>query len=273
MKFRDILDYAIGDFTVGKILAAVITFVICYLVIKVIFSLLSKVIDKTSLDIALKRYIKTGIKIILWFVTAIITVDALGVSTTSFVAAFSVVGLAASLAVQDSLSNLASGFMLLVTKPFKIGDFVEIDGVTGTVNIISLIHTKLLTADNKMVYVPNGKVISAKIVNYTTEAQRRVDIEISASYDAPISTVREALLKAVEKTELFEETPEKPFAAVLSYDDSSIRYVVKAWTMTDKYWQAYYALNEEIKTEFDEYGIEMTYNHINVHMIEDKKNR
>ena len=85
MKFRDILDYAIGDFTVGKILAAVITFVICYLVIKVIFSLLSKVIDKTSLDIALKRYIKTGIKIILWFITAIITVDALGVSTTSFV--------------------------------------------------------------------------------------------------------------------------------------------------------------------------------------------
>jgi len=273
MKFRDILDYAIGDFTVGKILAAIITFVICYAVIRVIFSLLSKLIEKTSLDVALKRYIKMGIKIVLWFITAIITVDALGVSTTSFVAAFSVVGLAASLAVQDSLSNLASGIMLLITKPFKIGDFVEIDDVSGTVAIISLIHTKLLTVDNKMVYVPNGKIISAKIVNYTAEKKRRVDMEICASYDAPIATVREALLKAVEKTELFEDKPEKPFAAVLSYDDSSIRYTLKAWTRTEKYWDAYYALNENIKTEFDEYGIEMTYNHINVHMIEDKKDR
>lgn len=273
MKFRDVLDYAIGDFTVGKILAAVITFVVCYAIIKIIFSFVSRLIEKTSLDVALKRYIKAGIKIILWFITAIITVDALGVSTTSFVAAFSVVGLAASLAVQDSLSNLASGIMLLVTKPFKIGDFVEIDGVSGTVAIISLIHTKLLTVDNKTVCVPNGKIISAKIVNYTAEEKRRVDMEICASYDAPITAVREALLKAVEKTELFEDKPEKPFAAVLSYDDSSIRYIVRAWTKTEKYWDAFFALNENIKAVFDEYGIEMTYNHINVHMIENKKDR
>lgn len=273
MKFREILDYAIGDFTVGKILAAVITFVICYAIVKIVFSFISKFIEKTSLDFALKRHMRAGIKVILWFITAIITVDALGVSTTSFVAAFSVVGLAASLAVQDSLSNLASGIMLLITKPFKIGDFVEIDDISGTVGIISLIHTKILTIDNKIVYVPNGKIIATKIINYTAENKRRIDMEICASYDAPIATVREALLKAVEITEMFDKTPEEPFAAVLSYDDSSIRYVLRAWTDTEKYWDAYFRLNENIKTEFDEYGIEMTYNHINVHMIEDKKDR
>lgn len=266
MKFEEILDYSIGSFTVGKILAAVIAFVICYLAIKIIIRLLNKILEKTSMDSALRKYLKAAVKIVLYFITAVIVVDALGVSATSLVAAFSVVGLAASLAVQDSLSNLASGIMLLVTKPFKSGDFVEIDDVSGTVVIISLVHTKLLTIDNKMIYVPNGKVIATKIVNYTAQKKRRVDIEISASYDAPIENVRKSLLDAVEDVRLFSDSPQKPFAAVVSYDESSIKYVVRAWTETEKYWDAYFALNEMIKTEFDKNNVEMTYNHLNVHI-------
>lgn len=178
------------------------------------------------------------------------------------------VGLAASLAVQDSLSNLASGIMILVTKPFKIGDYVEADGVTGTVMMTGLIHTRIKAIDNKVIYVPNSKIIAAKIVNYTSQEKRRVDIEISASYDAPIEKVRKALLEAVENTDMFLDDPEKPFAAVLSYDDSSIKYVVRAWVETPKYWDAHFALMERIKTEFDNAGIEMTYNHLNVHLID-----
>ena len=268
MKFQDILNYSIGQFTVGKILAAVITFVICYIAIRFLTRIFAKLIDRTSIDGTLKKYLKIAIKVILYFIMAIIVVETLGISATSLVAAFSVVGLAASLAVQDSLANLASGVMLIVSKPFKSGDFVEIDDISGTVAIISIVHTKIVTIDNKMIFVPNSKITSSKIINYTAQEKRRVDLEISASYDSPIDTVRTAILKAVDDSELFIDKPQPPFAAVLSYDESSIRYVVRAWTTTKQYWDAYFALLENIKKEFDANGVEMTYNHINVHMIE-----
>ena len=267
-KLQSILNYSVGSFTVGKIFEAVIVFVICYFLIRIIMKVLKRVLGKTSLDATLSKIITAVIKFILCFITAIIVIDTLGVSATSLVAAFSVVGLAASLAVQDSLSNLASGIMILVAKPFKIGDYVEADGVTGTVMMTGLIPRTIKAIDNKVIYVPNSKIIAAKIVNYTSQEKRRVDIEISASYDAPIEKVRKALLDAVENTDMFLDDPEKPFAAVLSYDDSSIKYVVRAWVETPKYWDAHFALMERIKTEFDNAGIEMTYNHLNVHLID-----
>ena len=149
MKFQEILDYSIGQFTVGKILAAVITFVVGYLLIKVLVRIFAKLIDRTGVDGTLKKYLKIAIKIILYFILAIIVVDALGISATSLIAAFSVVGLAASLAVQDTLSNLASGVMLIVSKPFRSGDFVEIDDISGTVVIISIVHTKIVPLTTK----------------------------------------------------------------------------------------------------------------------------
>lgn len=266
-KIHEVLDYSVGAFTVGKILSAVITFVICFFIIKILMKLTERLLGKLSIDDTLKKIIRSAIKIILYFITAIIVIDTLGISATSLVAAFSVVGLALSLAVQDSLSNLASGIMLLVTKPFKIGDYVEADDVSGTVAIIGLIHTRITTVDNKITYVPNSKIISAKIVNYTAQEKRRVDIEVSASYDAPIDKVRAALLESIKTVGKFIDEPAKPFAAVLSYDESSIKYVVRAWVKTEDYWDAHFALLEQIKTEFDKDGIEMTYNHLNVHMI------
>lgn len=178
-KLQEILNYAVGSLTIGKILGALITFVICYFAIKLIMRLLGQVLNRFSLDATLKKIIMTAIKLVLYFITVMIVIDALGISATSLVAAFSVIGLAASLAVQDSLSNLASGIMILVSKPFKIGDYVEVDGVSGTVAIIGLIHTRITTLDNKMIFVPNSKIISAKIVNYTAQEKRRVEIEIS----------------------------------------------------------------------------------------------
>lgn len=266
-KINEILNYAVGDFTVGKILSAVVVFVVCYVVLRILMRLFTRLLGHVHMDNTLRKIVLGAIKLLLYFIVAMVVIDTLGVSVTSLLAAFSVVGLAASLAVQDSLSNLASGIMLLVTKPFKIGDYVEIDDVGGTVQMISLIHTRITTIDNKMIYVPNSKIIAAKIVNYTQQEKRRVDLEISASYDAPIACVRQALLEAVAAVDLFTDTPAPPFAAVLSYDDSSIRYVVRAWVKTEAYWDARFALLEQIKVAFDKYGVEMTYNHLNVHMI------
>ena len=268
MKLEEILNYSVGSFTVGKLLAAVVTFVVLYIISKLLYSLIGKLIERTSLDGTLKKYFRLAVKLVMYFIIAVVVVETLGISPTSFIAAFSVLGLAASLAVQSTLSNVASGIMVMVSKPFKRGDFIEVDSESGTVASISLIHTKLLTIDNKKVYIPNSKISDSKIINYTSQENRRVDLEICASYDAPINTVREALIKAVEASEYFIDTPEKPFAAVLSYDESSIRYVVRAWTRTKDYWQAYFALTENIKYEFDRAKVEMTYNHINVHMTE-----
>lgn len=268
-KISEILNYSVGNFTVGKILSAVVVFVVCYLILRVLMRLFTRILSCVNMDETLRKILLAAIKLILYFLLAMVVIDTLGVSVTSLLAAFSVVGLAASLAVQDSLSNLASGIMLLVTKPFKIGDYVEIDDVSGTVKMISLIHTRITTIDNKMIYVPNSKIIATKIVNYTQQEKRRVDLEISASYDAPIETVRQSLLEAVSAVGLFSDTPAPPFAAVLSFDESSIRYVVRAWVKTEQYWDAYFALLEQIKIAFDKNGVEMTYNHLNVHMVKE----
>lgn len=270
-KLHEILNYAVGNFTVGKILTAVVVFVICYLVIRLIMRLLERVFARVHMDETLKKILKSAVKLVLYFITAMIVIDTLGVSVTSLLAAFSVIGLAASLAVQDSLSNVASGIVILVAKPFKIGDYVDIDEVGGTVAMISLIHTRITTPDNKMIYVPNSKIVSTKIVNYTEQDKRRVDLEIAASYDAPIETVRRSLLESVETVGKFLDAPAPPFAAVQAYDDSSICYVVRAWAHTADYWDARFALLEQIKTDFDRNGIEMTYNHLNVHMISESK--
>ena len=174
-KISEILKYSGGNFTVGKILSAVVVFVVCYLILRVLMRLFTRILSRVYMDETLRKILLAAIKLILYFLLAMVVIDTLGVSVTSLLAAFSVVGLAASLAVQDSLSNLASGIMLLVTKPFKIGDYVEIDEVSGTVKMISLIHTRITTIDNKMIYVPNSKIIATKIVNYTQQEKRRVD--------------------------------------------------------------------------------------------------
>lgn len=267
-KLQEILEYSVGSFTVGKILAAVIAFVICYLLMRVIMRLLTKLLNRFSMDETLRKVIRAGIKLVLYFIIAMIVIETLGVSVTSLLAAFSIVGLAASLAVQDSLSNLASGIMILVTKPFKLGDFIEVDDVSGSVAMIGLIHTRITTIDNKMIYVPNSKIIASKIINYTAQEYRRVDLEIAASYDAPIAAVRASLLASVETVGLFLSVPAPPFAAVQSYDESSVCYIVRAWVKTADYWDARYQLLEQIKTDFDARGIEITYDHLNVHLVE-----
>lgn len=268
-KLNEFLNYSVGSFTVGKILTAVAVFVICYLIAQGLLKLLRRVLARVNMDETLKKIVLGTVKLLLYFLIAMLVIDTLGVSVTSMLAAFSVVGLAASLAVQDSLSNLASGIMLLVTKPFKIGDYVEIDDVGGTVKMIGLIHTRVSTIDNKIIFVPNSKVIATKIVNFTQQEQRRVDLEITASYDAPIETVRQSLLEAVEAVGLFLDTPAPPFAAVQSYDESSICYIVRAWVKTEQYWDARFELLTQIKIAFDKNNVEMTYNHLNVHMMKD----
>ena len=187
------------------------------------------------------------------------------IDVTGVVALASVASLALSLALQDALSNVIGGFTLLTNHPFRSGDYVEIAGQSGTVQTIDITYTKLTTPDNKTISIPNSAVVASQIVNYSTSGTRRVDINVSASYNAPIATVKAALLRAADIDAVL-HTPDVPFAAVLGYGDSAINYTLRFWTTAADYWNAYFTINENIKREFDAAGVEMTYPHPNVHL-------
>ena len=258
------LDF-IKNLTLDTILPALMTLLVGVLVIRGILRLVKKSLAKTKLERAAVSLIRSLLKVALYGLLGMMVASKLGVDVTGVVALASVASLALSLALQDSLSNVIGGFLLLSNHPFHSGDYVEIGGQGGTVQTIDITYTKLTTADNKTISIPNSAVVASQIVNYSTSGTRRVDINVSASYDAPIENVKAALLKAAELDAVL-QTPAAPFAAVLGYGESAINYTLRVWTTADQYWNVFFTINENIKREFDKAGVEMTYPHLNVHM-------
>ena len=178
----------------------------------------------------------------------------MGIDVTSIVALASVLTLALSLALQNMVSNVIGGFTILYTHPFHSGDYVEIAGQGGTVKEINMTYTMLATADNKMISIPNSAVIAAQIVNYSTAETRRVEINVTASYDAPAQKVIDTLLVTADHKAILADPA--PFAALTSYGDSAISYTLRFWVKNADYWDAYFYVNQNIKTAFDENGID-----------------
>ena len=255
---------SIGDYAIGSALPAIILLAAGILLVRIIISIVNKVLTKVDLEIAAHKLIKASIRAVLYVLLGLIVADKLGIDVTGVVALASVLTLAISLSIQNALTNLISGFTLLHTHPFSSGDYVEIAGQSGTVLEISLTYTKLATADNKSVYIPNSAVTSAEIVNYTVLGTRRVSTTIAVSYDAPTELVLEALLEAGDVPTRLEDKP--PFAAMSSYGDHAIHYVLHVWSTTGDYWTTQFAVNEKIRKVFNEKGISMTYPHLNVHL-------
>ena len=235
------------------------------LTIRVILKLVDKSISRTRLEKAAVTLIHSSLKVVLWLLLSLMIASRLGIDVTGVVALASVASLALSLALQDALANVIGGFTLLSNHPFRSGDYVEIAGQGGTVQSIDITYTKLTTGDNKTISIPNSAVVASQIVNYSTSGIRRVDINVSASYNAPIPAVKAALLEAAKLGAVRTE-PAAPFAAVMSYGDSAINYILRVWVPSTEYWNVFFTINENIKSEFDKAGIEMTYPHLNVHL-------
>ena len=248
----------------AQILPTVIIVVAGILAIRLLMKLVTKALEKSKLEKAAHSLIKSVLRVVLYLILGLIVASSLGIDVTSIVALASVLSLAVSLSVQDALTNLIGGFTLLYTKPFHSGDYVEIASQSGTVTEIGLTYTKLATPDNKLVAIPNSAVTSAQIVNFTTTGTRRVDITVTASYDAPARKVLDALLEAANIPKAM--TDPAPFAGVNNYGDSAIEYVLRLWSTADDYWDVYYTVNARIREVFDANGIEMTYPHLNVHL-------
>ena len=255
---------SLGIFTLDRVLPAVIIAAVGIVSIRLALRVVTATLKKTKLEKTAHNLIKAVCKVILGLLLGLIVAAKLGIDVTGIVALASVLSLAISLAVQDALSNVIGGFTLLNTKPFVSGDFVEVAGQSGTVQEVGLAYTKLTTGDNKMVSIPNSAVVASEIVNYSTTGTRRVDITVSASYDAPIDQVLEALKEAAQVSTRLEE--KEPFAAVKNYGESAIDYVLQVWSTSGDYWTTMFAVNKRIKEVFDSKGISMTYPHLNVHL-------
>ena len=261
----DEITSALSEMTLSNIVPTALMLIVGTLAVKVILKLAKKSLAKTRLERAAASLIYSLLKVILFLLLGLMAAAKLGIDVTGVVALASVASLALSLALQDSLSNVIGGFLLLSNHPFHTGDFVEIAGQAGTVQTIDITYTKLTTGDNKTISIPNSAVVSSQIVNYSTSGTRRVDISVSASYDTPIETVKAALLAAA-KLDAVLATPAAPFAAVMSYGESALNYCLRVWPSADEYWNVFFTINENIKTEFDKAGVQMTYPHLNVHI-------
>lgn len=247
-----------------RVLVSVIILVVGILICKMILRIVNAALKKSKLDPASHALIRTVIKTVLYILLILIVASALGIDVTGIVALASVATLAVSLALQDLLGNVIGGFTLLYTDPFNAGDYVEIADQSGTVQEVGIAYTKLVTPDNKLISIPNSAVVSAEIVNYSVLGSRRVDIVVSASYDAPVSKVEAALLEAAKVEGILED--KDIYVSLGSYGDHAISYNVRVWTKTADYWTVHREINHRIKDIFDREGIEMTYPHLNVHI-------
>ena len=254
-----------GGFSWTKLISAAILLVVCGVLIKLILKATDRMLGRSRLDKAVHPFIRTIVKLVLLFTAIMLIAGTLGVDTSSLLALLSVAGLAVSLALQNVLSNMASAVILLTTKPFQIGHFIEMGSVSGTVVKIGAICTDILTLNNQLVHVPNSEITGSTVTNYTASDKRRLEYRITASYDAPVEDVKAALLRAAEHPLRMQEM--QPIARVNGYGESAIEYVLFLWIRPKDYMDVYYDVLENVKREFDAAGIEMTYLHINVHHI------
>ncbi len=257
----------IDNLTLWSLLRVAVMVLVGWLVIRLLMRMADRLLDQSKSVAAIKSYIHTALNVFLWFLLALMLAETLGVKATSIIAMLSVAGLAVSLALQNTLSNLAGGLVLLVTKPFSPGDYVEADGVSGTIAGVTLSYTTFITPDNKEIFVPNSQLSAAKIINYNVLGKRRMDLNFTASYDAPTAQVRAAIEETLAAVPGLLGGP-APAVYLSEYQSSSIQYLVRLWTSAGDYWNVYYALIEGVRESFARHGVEMTYDHLNVHIVE-----
>lgn len=264
LEFWKNLWNTVSGFALHRLLPAALILVAGILIVRIVITILNKALGKSKLDKAVISLIASALRVVLLIVVFLIAASSLGIDVSGIVALASVLTLAISLAVQDALANLIGGFTLLNTKPFSIGDYVEIAGQSGTVQQVGLTYTKLLTPDRKTVSIPNSAVVAAQIINYTVEGTRRVDITVNVAYSNDPEQVIAALKEAAAVPTALKDPV--PYCAVSAYNESTVGYVLQVWSTADDYWTTLHTVNGNIRAVFKEKGIIMTYPHLNVHL-------
>ncbi|HBG2826930.1 TPA: mechanosensitive ion channel [Clostridioides difficile] len=241
-----------------KLIIGILILSIGFKIIKKFVNHVMLVLSKRDIDLTLRRFLKSLLLSVLKVAVIIIVLEYWGMSLSSFAAVIASAGVAIGLALQGSLSNFAGGFIILLIRPFKVGDYVEAAGHGGTVEQIGLFYTQLVTPDNKQILIPNGSVSNDSLINYSAKNTRRVDLTFSVGYEDDILHVRRVLKDIVNNHKLIINEPE-PFIGVVEHGDNAIKFATRVWCKTEDYWTIYLDLLEEVKVRFDEEGITIPY--------------
>ena len=245
-------------------------FVIGHFLIVYILRIIKRALGKSKLDASLVAFVIKTVRIVLYIFLIMSALNSIGISTTGIIAALSAAAVAVSLALKDSLSNVAGGIILLISPRFLTGDVIETEAQTGTVLSVDLMHTTIRTADNKQISIPNGVLVNSYITNYSREQFRRVDITFSVSYEADIENAKKLIEKTAVSHQLVLTEPEPPLVRVMNYGDSAVNVIMRCWCKMEDYWTVYFDLTEHIRYALEKEGVEIPYNQIVVHMKQGK---
>lgn len=245
---------------------AIVIFVIGKIVARVISNVVAKMMIASKVDETLVKFTKSIIYIGLMAFVILAALGKLGIETTSFAAIIAAAGLAIGLSLQGTLGNLAAGVMLILFRPFKVGDFVEAGGVSGSIEEIQIFSTKMKSPDNKEITVPNGQIIDGTITNFSAKATRRIDMVVGVGYNDDLKKVRTVLEDILSKDDRVLKDPAVTIG-VLELGDNSVNFAVRPWVRTSDYWPTYFDLHEEVKVRFDAEGISIPYPQRDIHII------
>lgn len=253
--------------TVGTIVWALIVWIIGKKILKALLKVLGKALDRSRLDEGVTKFMLSLSRFAGNVVLVIMIIDILGFDTTSFIAVLGSAGIALGMSLQGSLANVAGGILILLFKPFAVGDYIVAGRYEGNVTTIDLLYTKLITIDNKMVTIPNGTLSNSSIVNVASQPQRRLDIQIGIGYSSDLKLAKRLLLDAMNK-QAGVLTDKDIMVVVKSLDDSCVTLETRCWVMTSDYWNVRFALLEGFKETFDDNGIEIPFNQMDVHIVQ-----
>jgi small conductance mechanosensitive channel len=248
-----------------KIVAALAIFVIGKWVAKKLSVVTKKMMTKAKIDVTLSEFSESLIYFTLLAMVILASLNALGINTTSFIAVFGAASLAVGLALQGSLANVGAAVLIIIFRPFKVGDFIEAGGATGTVEDITMFSTVISPLDNRTIIVPNSAIIGGNIVNFSQKEKRRVDLTFGIGYDDDLRLAKQTLIDILNADERILKDPE-PFVAVSELGDSSVNFITRAWVNMADYWDVHFDTLEKVKLTFDEKGISIPYPQMDLHM-------
>lgn len=259
---QQLLDFAVraGE----RILIAVIVYIVGRFLISILNKFVGRLLDRRKIDVTIKTFVRSLVNILLTILLIISVVGALGVETTSFAALLASAGVAVGLALSGNLQNFAGGLIVLLFKPYKVGDLIESQGVTGTVKEIQIFHTILVTGDNKVIYIPNGAMSSGVVTNYSNQDLRRVEWIVGIDYGEDYEKVQQVVSEILTADKRILTEP-APFVALHALDASSVNVIARVWVKTEDYWGVYFDINKAIYETFNEKGINFPYPQLTVH--------
>lgn len=266
VELSKLLETLIGfALQAGKsILVAIIIYVVGRFIIRMVNKIVAKVLVKRNVDLTIQSFVKSFVNVLLTTLLIVAVVNALGVDTTSFAALLASVGLAAGMALSGNLQNLAGGILLLLFRPFRVGDYITAQGESGTVKEIQILHTIIVTVDNRDVILPNGALSSGNMTNFSKEPLRRVDLTVGVEYGQDIDRVREVLQKLfAADTRILQEPA--PFVALGALSSSSVDITIRLWVKSEDYWGVFFDTNETIYKTFNKEGINFPFPQLTVH--------